>query len=287
MKATCRNVLARGDESLRVFLLEEEEFPAAWHFHPQYELAYIISSHGIRYVGDNINTFAEGDFVLVGANLPHSWKTVCKQVHKVRAIVVQWNENMLGNGWIEKSEFKHISALFQLSSRGIKFPRSLAATLDGKMKSLLVLSPFEQILCLLEILNVLALQKDYVLLSSPNFKPDITSDDSGRINIIQSYVKNNLANKISVADVARQLGLNEGSFCRYFKKVYNKTFIAFLNEFRITFSCRLLIETDKTVSEVAYSSGFNSISLFHRLFNRQMNMTPLEYRKKYVSINQG
>ncbi|MBP6182912.1 helix-turn-helix domain-containing protein [Flavobacterium sp.] len=49
-------------------------------------------------------------------------------------------------------------------------------------------------------------------------------------------------------------------------------------------ACQLLIEKDHTVSEIGYQCGFNSISLFHRLFNRFIKLTPLEYRNSYKSI---
>ncbi len=284
MKAAYRNVLNESQQSIRVSFFEDKEFPAAWHFHPQFELTYVVSSSGMRYIGDSVHNFSVGDFVLVGANLPHSWKTIGVQTTPVKAVIIQWNEDLLGTNWMQKIEFLNIKNLLQLSSRGIKFSVATAVKFRDKISELPKLPPFEMLINLLEILNNLAGEKDYTLLSSPSFNTNITTLDSDRISIIQTYVKNNVHSKISIANVASLIGLTEVSFCRYFSKVHNKTFVTFLNQFRIALACKLLIETDLTVSEIGYRCGFSSITLFHRLFNRFINFTPLEYRKSYCSI---
>ena len=284
MKAEYRNVLQDKEQSLRVFVLEDKEFPAAWHSHPQFELTFIASSSGMRYIGDSIHNFSMGDFVLVGTNLPHSWKTVGEQNSPVKAVISQFSEELLGINWLEKTEFYNIKKMLSLSARGIKFSVETVAELEDKLLILPQLPPFEKLITLITILNTLSLKKDYTLLSSPSFSANITKEDSKRISIIQTYVKNNVQSKITIEEVAGLIGLTEVSFCRYFKRVHNKSFITFLNEFRIALTCKLLIETDLTVSEIGYECGFNSISLLHRLFNRLIKMTPLEYRSSYHSI---
>jgi AraC-like DNA-binding protein/quercetin dioxygenase-like cupin family protein len=284
MKAEYRNVLSQTTQSLLVFVFEDKEFPAAWHFHPQFELTYIKSSSGMRYIGDSIYNFSPGDLVLVGTNLPHCWKTVGEQKTPVKAVISQFSEELLGYNWLEKTEFQNIRKMLQLSSRGIKFSENTAADLEDILLELPYLPPFEKLMSLLNILNSLSKEKAYSLLASTDFIPNITKEDSNRISIIQAYVKNNVQSRITIKEVAALLSLTEVSFCRYFKKIHNKPFITFLNEFRIALACKLLIETDLTVNEIGYECGFNSISLFHRLFKRCMKQTPVEYRNSYHSI---
>lgn len=151
MKAVYRDVMNANEHSLRVSVFQDTEFPASWHFHPQYELTYIISSSGMRYIGDSIHNFREGDLVLVGANLPHSWKTVGAQTSQVQAVIIQWNENLLGDDWLQKPEFYAIKKMLELSSRGIKFPSATAVQMEERMMALAGLPPFEKLLRFLKL----------------------------------------------------------------------------------------------------------------------------------------
>lgn len=136
MKAAFRDALNGHHRSLKVFVFEDKQFPAAWHFHPQYELTYIKSSSGIRYVGDSIQNFSPGDFVLVGANLPHSWKTFGNQTAPVVSVIAQFDRDMLGNGWLEKPEFSEIAHLLSLAARGIRFTTDVGFQLEARLFSL-------------------------------------------------------------------------------------------------------------------------------------------------------
>ena len=146
----------------------------------------------MRYVGDSIHNFGKGDFVLVGTNLPHSWKTVGAQTSKVEAVIIQWNEDLLGNNWMQKPEFYTIKKMLELSARGIKFPVNAAVKMEERLMDLVDLPPFEKLMRFVELLNELSSKKEYTLLSSASFKTNITTEDSDRISIIQAYVKNNV-----------------------------------------------------------------------------------------------
>ena len=74
MKALLEKISNPAQSSFTIFYYSEKEFDAPWHFHPEYELTYIKSSSGMRYVGDSVLEFEAGDLVLLGPNLPHCWK---------------------------------------------------------------------------------------------------------------------------------------------------------------------------------------------------------------------
>ena len=69
------------------------------------------------------------------------------------------------------------------------------------------------------------------------------------------------------------------AFCRYFKNTTGKTFVSFLNDFRIVYACKLLGDEHGTIQAVAYDSGFNSVSQFNRAFKKYTGKSPTEYRK--------
>ena len=91
--------VASGPSSFRAFERNDPEFPFYWHYHPEYELTLITESQGQRLVGDGIADYGPGDLVLIGPNVPHSWrsgpvKSSAAETH--RAVVVQFRYDFLG-----------------------------------------------------------------------------------------------------------------------------------------------------------------------------------------------
>ncbi|WP_140484834.1 AraC family transcriptional regulator [Flavobacterium sp. GSA192] len=283
MKAEYRSISPSLGSSFNTTLFEGKEFIASWHFHPQYELTYILGSSGIRYVGDNMGNFEYGDLVLVGSNLPHCWKTIGEQKEEVRCIIVQWDEEMLED-WLEKKEFQHIKQLLALASRGIRFDFETALKVESKLLNLIDLPPFERLLSFLQILQELAVNGSHHFLAGEGFTTNLTIKESERVNLIYNYVKEYYNQQISLDDVSKKIAMNKESFCRFFKKTFRKSFFEFINEYKISMATKMLINTDLTASEIGYEVGYNNLSFFNRQFNKFVKMSPSKYRKMYRDI---
>src|ERR1700754_576078 len=97
MKAQYEKIQPQEFNSFRAYSYEKAEFDTPWHYHPEYELTYILSGRGIRYVGNGFENFEENDLVLLGPNLPHCWRNVGTQNGNSSAIVIHWENDLLGN----------------------------------------------------------------------------------------------------------------------------------------------------------------------------------------------
>ena len=280
MKARLEKITSPPQNSFKAFRYTDKEFKAPWHFHPEYELTYIVSSNGMRYVGDSIMEFEKGDLVLLGSNLPHCWKNTKPQPEPAQSIVVQWPIDVLGKGWLEKNEFIPIRGLLQIASRGLKFEQCIIKNVAPIMERLLNRPPFEKIMLLLQVLNILAEISDYQILSG-HFTANLDYRANERINLIHNFINDNYRRRIALSEVAGLVDMGEETFCRFFKRTFNKTFFAFLNEYKIKMSCKDLIDTDLQVSQIAYRCGYESLPFFYRQFQKFMLCTPLVYRKKY------
>src|SRR5438105_4782652 len=124
MRASYEKIDTPAGHSLLCRRFLSKRFTAPWHFHPELELTHIVSSRGLRYVGDSIEPFAEGDLVLLGQNVPHFWKNDNqrgKQRRMACSIVIQFHENFAGGDLWQKPEFSKIARLFYKAGRGLKY----------------------------------------------------------------------------------------------------------------------------------------------------------------------
>jgi len=283
MKAQLKQVTASPNNSFKVKILEEKEFKAEWHLHPQYELTYMIQSTGIRYIGDSMESFERGDLVLVGKNLPHSWKTIGSKNKRVKCIIIQWDEDLFKD-WIDKPEFTGIKKMFLKSNYGISFDLETALSLENSFKNIIHQTPFERFLTLLNILNILATKSSMRQLAGSSFGKDLSLKESHRVNLINNYIKDNYQNEPSLEKLSKEVSLSKEAFCRFFKKTFDKTYSNYINEYRITIASKMLIETDLSISEIGYESGFNNLSFFYRKFKTYKKLSPNSYRQTYRRI---
>lgn len=283
MKAHLREVTTSPDSSFKVKVFDDKEFKAEWHYHPQYELTYMIRSTGIRYVGDSMHAFKRGDLVLVGTNIPHSWKTIDNTNENVECVILQWDEGLLKD-WLEKPEFAAIKTLLKKSSRGISFDYETAISLEKLFIAITKQAPFNRLMTLLDILQTLATKSTLQLLAGPGFGKVLSSKESHRVNMIHNYIKDNIYSQNLLYELSVELSLSKEAFCRFFKKTFDKTFSNYINEYKITIASKMLIETNLSVSEIGYQSGYNNLSFFYRRFNQHKQISPKKYRQQFQNL---
>lgn len=99
--------------------------------------------------------------------------------------------------------------------------------------------------------------------------------------LITDYINNHFAEDLSLETVASQAGFSKFHFSRLFKQYTDSTFYKYLNQKRIEFAKSLLQDPGVSVTEVAFKSGFSSLSAFLRMFKLMNNCTPTEFREMY------
>lgn len=262
-----------------------EVFEYPWHYHPELEITYILNGKGVRYVGNTIENFYDDDLVLLGSNLPHAWNHTADESQTVTAIVIYLKEEFIDKTWMQSIEFETIRKLLSAMRKGIKIDNEVAIRLKPKFIDLLNASSFEKLMILLQILQELSINMEFRYLCEQEFMVDLNMNDKERINVVYNYIQTHYKQQISLADVASKLNVTEEYFSRFFSKTMKKPFFEFLNEYKINRACKLLIETDKQVSEVCYASGFESLPFFYRQFKKFKNCQPKNYRQDYQKIS--
>ena len=280
MKAQYEKIEPQEFHSFGAYAYEKAEFDTPWHYHPEFELTYIVSGRGIRYVGNGFEYFEENDLVLLGPNLPHCWKNTGVQTTNSAAIVVHFNNNLIGNN----REFDAITQLFSKAQHGIKYPSGFSIGIKKRLLEMLKQPSFERLLTLLSILNDLATKGDGQTLSTIPVDASVRNYDHHRINAVYQFVRNRYQEKVTLAQIASEVHMSEEAFSRFFSKMMNKPFFTFLNEYRINAACQLLIETDQPVSDVATASGFETLPFFYRQFSKFKKLSPKKYRDNFHNL---
>ncbi len=251
-----------------------------WHYHPEFELVYVEALTGIRHVGQHISNYMESDLVLIGANIPHlNFDYELKTEY--RQIVIQFKEYFLGEAFKEAPELNNIQALFKKAHLGLAFIGDTKNIVAEKLKALQSMEKFKQLLCLLEIFQILALSDEVIELNDRDTSVSLFLNDKIRMGAVYEYIQANFDNTPDVNKVASSVHLSTAAFCRYFKKQTKMTFTDFVNQYRITQAKTLLLQ-DKTISETCYEVGFESLSYFNKLFRKIAGENPSAFKKRYL-----
>lgn len=273
--------------NIKFTIYEKEEFLKLWHHHPELELVYIVEGEGTLYAGDFIGNYQKNDIFLLGKNVPHMFQsnppTASETISK--SYVFHINDVLLNDSFSELPEFSFLQHIKKISTRGVLFRQTDNYKLLEVLEKLKNDSPSKNAIKVLQVLVHLSDYQEYVSLGSLDWLDRFRIDDK-RINNIIEYTMLHFKEDIRLEEVAAISGMNKSAYCRYFKKSTGKTFINFLNETRINYSCKLLQENSpkKSISAACYESGFNSLSYFNRTFKKVMNVSPSEYQTKNCSI---
>ena len=255
------------------------------HSHPEYELNLVMGVSGVRLVGDNTERFNEYDLVLLGPYLYHKWtgdEYEDGKLKKYRVVTIQFSIDLFEGPMFQKERFYRIRKMLDNSIRGIKFEGDVFKTAMTKMLSLTKDKGFTNILEFIDLLDLLSKTQSITYLASEGFTPATLKWESKRIQQAYNYIiKNFSETKFKLNDVAALINMSESAFSHFFRKYTNKSFTEFLTDVRIGHTCKLLLSTDETISQIAYRSGFNNIANFNRLFKKNKNCTPLEYRHRH------
>ena len=251
----------------------------AWHFHPEIEICFTRKSSGKRFVGNQISDYHENDLVMFGSNLPHGFTTdmYCSQV------VIQMTQDFMGPLFIEKPELRPVKLLFGRAKRGLEFKKGIKKKVLKVIPKLLNSGGgMPQLLYLLELLQLLAETKEVGNICSEEYALDLNETQLGRIKIVYDHIMENFKEEVSIKKIADKLNMSEAAFYKFIKKQTKKTYTQIINEFRINNASKLLMTTEKTVSQICFESGYNNVSYFNRKFKEIMHQTPHAFKSHYV-----
>jgi len=275
--------LTKGDSFL-VFDRTKDTFDFPIHYHEEFEINFILNGKGVkRIVGDHIEEIDDIELVLVGPNLYHGWElNKCKH-KKIHEITIQFHNDLFSDSLLQRRIMQPIKEMFNRSNHGILFSKKTASELADRLIRISKLDGMDYFLEIISILHDMANSRHQRLLSTYTVDYDKFEDDD-KMKLVYEYVQKNFSDKITLDDVSDIASMSPVSFNRFIKKRTGKTFVNYLNDIRVGYAARWLVEKDLSISEIAFRSGFNNIANFNRIFKSVKNTTPSQYREEFYGM---
>lgn len=260
-----------------------------WQYHLEYELTYIVRGHGARFVGDDTAFYASGDLVLLAPSVPHSWAgdAHCKTVHE--CVVLHFANAMIpGHDVGNADSLVQLSKLLTDARKGVSFHGLLRKKAVKLLLALQSTRPLEGLSKFFELLDLLCQSKpsERKCLSTRSYDPDLFSqtEPQDELSRVVAFVKTNHKRAISVREAAAVVSRSPSAFTRFFRRSTGRSFVAYLNEFRIAQAASVLLAPDLSVAQVARSVGFHNLAHFNRLFLKLRGETPTQFRGRTMKF---
>ncbi|MBL7969296.1 MAG: helix-turn-helix domain-containing protein [Prolixibacteraceae bacterium] len=252
------------------------------HSHKNFELNLITCGSGRRIVGNNISSYTKGDLVLLGPNIMHCWQVLeMENEAEPECIVTHFYENLISSDFFKIPELEPVVDLMNKAGGGILFRGPLTEKVAATLKRMVNLKGLDQYVELLKVFSYLLQIDDREHLALPSSLPHSYDKDQENINKIYEYVFQNIQEGINLRDASSLVCMEPSSFCRYFKKKTNQTFMDYVKSVRIGIAAKLLAETDKQITQICYECGYNNLANFNHYFKVIMGKTPSDYRKDF------
>ncbi|MFS0724247.1 helix-turn-helix domain-containing protein [Paenibacillus sp. 1P07SE] len=105
-------------------------------------------------------------------------------------------------------------------------------------------------------------------------------DDGNWIASIRHFIEQHANQPLTLEQMSRLCGMSVSAFTAKFRAATGSSLVDYKHQIQIRDACRLLMETDRKMTDIAYTVGFGDISFFNKIFKKHRGMTPREYRRQ-------
>jgi AraC-like DNA-binding protein/quercetin dioxygenase-like cupin family protein len=259
--------------------------PFQWHYHPEFELTLTLNSRGQRYIGDSIANYDDGDLVLLGPNLPHTWCSAERLDERAPHVaLVMWFTEDWGAGVTGTlAEMKPVAALLARAIRGVAFSPRIAAEARPIIESIPARPPADRLFRLMEVLSLIATDREARPIAGPGAaRRKVESSDRDRIERVLDYLHTHYRERIAVGALADVAALSPSGFHRLFRRHTQLTLTEYVAELRIGQACALLVGSERPINHIADDVGYRNLANFNRQFRVLKGVTPREFRKRFA-----
>ena len=251
------------------------------HYHPYFEMIYLVSGEGNCCLQHNIYKLGKGDLIMIPAGEIHKTTYTIGGIHD--RIIIDFTESMLSTLYQELGRERVDAAL----KRGvISIPDRRRSYIIDIFEKLLFENSSTDIMSkcfiktyLQELLLFLIRFQEHE--SSVIKEMDVTN---AIIQNAATYIYQNYDKNITLDKVASMNNISPSYLSKKFKEITGFGFKEYLTNVRVKEAARQLLETKKTITEIAISCGFNDSNYFGDAFKHIKGLSPMKYRKSKGAI---
>lgn len=248
------------------------------HFHDDYEIYFLVKGNRKYFLANKICDLFPGDILLINHHEPHQATLDSNQPYEryvlhlseklITTLCKEYKE--LGD-FIETRSFRADAETFEEILRTLQVLKKESALMDSISKAT-IKNLVARILLLL-----------YRTENNPDHEVPLTEKNDIRLQNSINYIVRNYAEPITLEECARIAYMSPSHFSRLFHRLTSMSFKEYLNQLRVQKACELLKQGDLSITDLAMRVGFNSSSYFSQVFKEINGVSPLAYRKQYLT----
>jgi AraC-like DNA-binding protein/mannose-6-phosphate isomerase-like protein (cupin superfamily) len=259
------------------------------HWHAEAEFFYVLSGEVLFQVDTEYFPVRAGEAVFIDGGDIHAGHALGDKACSFCAIV--FDTHLLASASYDAVQERFISPL---QDKKRTFPRHIRPNTDWERALLRHLQSIMNV-CERQTPGLETAVKGHFYLMLHEIaaegcfcnRSEASTADTTKIDRLKTaivYMQQNFHRPIRISEIADQIPMSEGQFCRFFKAMTRQTPIEYLNAYRIRQAAELLLRPELKVSAVALDVGFDHISYFVKVFRKMMKCTPSQFRKKQLEM---
>ncbi|PHV69931.1 AraC family transcriptional regulator [Sporanaerobium hydrogeniformans] len=255
-----------------------EDYPRHWH--SAYEIIMPIHSTYEVTCHHTVYQLEENDILVLFPGCLHSMKAP----KNGERLILQVNYNQIYTMKELEAALTPLAPVFHLTaSTHPKVHPSIHRLLLQMKEEALIASPLHSSMMLAYFIEILVLLGRHLNPSTSKQESSNSKEKeyADKFIFICTYINEHCTENLTLDFVASLSGFSKYHFSRLFKLFANVSFYKYLNQQRIHYAEKLLMDDQLTVTEIALQSGFGSLSSFIRMFNIIKGCTPTDFKKLY------
>ncbi len=281
MKVLHENISRPPTTSLNCRDFDLTVFDCPYHRHPEFEIVRIDLSRGRMMAGDYIGRFKPGEVYVFGSLLPHAFLNDAGTT-RARSRCLQFEPELIGESASLLPELRAVDPIFGRAERGLLLRGETARAVSTGLNRLFAAHGISRLAELFRILERMAEREDFEELASEGYSVRQPDRHMERLEAALNHIHRHIREPLHTATLAEQAGMSESAFHRLFRQRMGRSPGAFIQDVRLSSIARQLLESDASVSEIAFAAGFNNLSNFNRQFRNRFGCTPRDYRATHA-----